>query len=451
MNDLETDALHEQFALLRGAEQHKNALIEELLRRLDKVTQDFHQETLDHARESQYNREGQLRERQLNNDIRHLHSLMVRLLENERAMNPVVQTKKGAHFMESTERDPFVLVLIDGDGMIFEDQFIKKGESGGQEAAAILATATRDYVQRRNPSLAADYTIVTRIYANLKGLGDVCYRAGILDRPTIMDDFARGFTGSKQLFDFVDVGTGKDRADKKISENLKLQLYDYHCRHIFFGCSHDNGYARLLEDLGDLSANDRITLLEGVPFEKELTMLKSKYKTTKFDGLFRTSKINVYQQQYPPQLTPVQSQYQSPYQPVMTRPSPTPSSNPSSMNPMATSWATTAVSNATRIVSPPPTPQPTPVVVQTIPRNRHGQRIDPVVKYDANEVERVKKLKMCNVHFLRHDCIFGDDCTHDHAYKPNKNEVQTLRHVARMTPCKFGTECDEIKCIYGHR
>lgn len=372
------------------------------------------------------------------------------------------------------ERDPFVLVLIDGDGMIFEDQFIKKGESGGQEAAAILATATRDYVHRRNPSLAADYTIVTRIYANLKGLGDVCYRAGILDRPTIMDEFARGFTGSKQLFDFVDVGTGKDRADKKISgeafrqiwdadrctksmlENLKLQLYDYHCRHIFFGCSHDNGYARLLEDLGDLSANDRITLLEGVPFEKELTMLKSKYKTTKFEGLFRTTKINVYQQQYPPQLTPpqltpVQSQYQSPYQPVMARPSPAPSSNASSMNPMATSWATTAVSNATRIVSPPPTPQPTPAAVQTIPRNRHGQRIDPVVKFDANEVERVKKLKMCNVHFLRHDCIFGDDCTHDHSYKPNKNEVQTLRHVARMTPCKFGTECDEIKCIYGHR
>lgn len=240
-------------------------------------------------------------------------------------------------------------------------------------------------------------------------------------------------------------------------DNLKLQLYDYHCRHILFGCSHDNGYARLLEDLGDLSANDRITLLEGVPFEKELTMLKSKYKTTKFEGLFRTTKINVYQTQYPsqptPQLTPVQSQYQSPYQPVMSRPAPAsaPPPNTSPMNPMATSWATTALSSTSRIVSPPPTPQPTPAAVQTIPRNRHGQRIDPVVKYDANEVERVKKLKMCNVHFLRQDCIFGDDCTHDHSYKPNKNEVQTLRHVARMTPCKFGTECDEIKCIYGHR
>lgn len=183
-------------------------------------------------------------------------------------------------------------------------------------------------------------------------------------------------------------------------------------------------------------------------------MLKSKYETTKFEGLFRTTKINVYQQYAPhvtPQLTPaLQPQYQSPYQPVMSR-IPSTTSSASSMNPMATSWASTAVSNTARMVSPPPTPQPTPASMQQIPRNRHGQRIDPVVKYDANEVERVKKLKMCNVHFLRHDCLFGDDCTHDHLYKPNRNEVQTLRHVARMTPCKFGTECDEIKCIYGHR
>lgn len=241
-----------------------------------------------------------------------------------------------------------------------------------------------------------------------------------------------------------------------MSEILKLHLYDFHCRHIFFGCSHDNGYARLLEDLGDRSAFDRITLLEGVPFEKELTVLKSKYETTKFEGLFRTTKINVYQQQFPAHMisqlsNAAQPQYQSPYQPSMNRSTPTPSSAASSMNPMATSWASTAVANVGRMVSPPPTPQPAPATAQTIPRNRHGQRIDPVVKFDANEVERVKKLKMCNVHFLRHDCLFGDDCTHDHFYKPNKNELQTLRHVARMTPCKFGTECDEIKCIYGHR
>lgn len=30
------------------------------------------------------------------------------------------------------------------------------------------------------------------------------------------EDFVRGFTRAKTTFDFVDVGTGKDRADEKI-------------------------------------------------------------------------------------------------------------------------------------------------------------------------------------------------------------------------------------------
>ena len=101
--------------------------------------------------------------------------------------------------------------------MIFDDHLIQAGEAGGKEAAGILWGAVRDYVHQKIPGLSSDYKIVTRVYANLKGLGEVCHRSGILDSPSVLEDFARGFTGSKQLFDFVDVGTGKDRADDKIS------------------------------------------------------------------------------------------------------------------------------------------------------------------------------------------------------------------------------------------
>ena len=73
-----------------------------------------------------------------------------------------------------------------------------------------------------------------------------------------------------------------------------------------------------------------------------------------------------------------------------------------------------------------------------------GQRIDPVIQYDPQEVKRIKKLKMCNVHYLRNDCPY-DPCTHGHDYKPNKNELMTLRYVSRMTPCHFGSECDDPK------
>ena len=120
------------------------------------------------------------------------------------------------------------------------------------------------------------------------------------------------------------------------------------------------------------------------------------------------------------------------------------------MNPMAPSWATIGAPRA-QVASPPLTPQPIRSAASTIPRNKFGQRVDAVMQYDKSEMKRVQKIKMCNVHFLRQDCPYGDDCEHDHFYKPNKNELLTLRYVARQTPCRFGTGCDDIRCIYGHR
>ena len=196
-------------------------------------------------------------------------------------------------------------------------------------------------------------------------------------------------------------------------------------------------------------------------------MLKTKYGSIRFGGLFRTAKIIISPQHYPqpqslpivqpqPQaqstlISPPPPQYQSPYQPVVARTSSTSTSNSSMMNPTASSWATTANSMPAHLASPPPTPQPTPPTNKVIPRNRWGQRVDPMMTYDKLEVQRVKKIKMCNVHFLRKDCPYGDHCTHDHSYAPNKNELQTLRYIARMTPCRFGSDCDDILCIYGHR
>ena len=105
--------------------------------------------------------------------------------------------------------------------MIFDDNLIKQGELGGSEAAVSLSSSIRDYIHQTVPDLASDYKIVTRVYANLEGLGDVCYRAGILQQSSTIEEFARGFTGNKHLFDFVDVGVGKDRADEKITGKPK--------------------------------------------------------------------------------------------------------------------------------------------------------------------------------------------------------------------------------------
>lgn len=119
-----------------------------------------------------------------------------------------MQSEKDNNSDHSQDRDAFILVLIDGDGMIFDDRLVQIGEAGGREAAGLLWNAVMDHFQT-DTDLPSDVKIVTRIYANLKGLGDVCKRSGILTTSSAIEDFARGFTGSKQLFDFVDVGVGK--------------------------------------------------------------------------------------------------------------------------------------------------------------------------------------------------------------------------------------------------
>ena len=105
--------------------------------------------------------------------------------------------------------------------MIFHN--ISQGENGGKEAAETLHESVRDYVYSNLSDVALDYKIVTKIYANLRGLAETACKAGVVSRPSAVEDFARGFTGSKQLFDFINVGSGKDRADDKITGIPALQ------------------------------------------------------------------------------------------------------------------------------------------------------------------------------------------------------------------------------------
>jgi hypothetical protein len=89
----------------------------------------------------------------------------------------------------------------------------------------------------------------------------------------------------------------------------------------------------------------------------------------------------------------------------------------------------------------------------SIRRNKKGQRIDPPTpEFKKDEVNRLKKLKLCNAHYLREDCPYPDGkCSHDHLYKTTAKELETLKLVARMSACIHGSECPDPKCIYGHR
>lgn len=124
---------------------------------------------------------------------------------------------------------------------------------------------------------------------------------------------------------------------------------------------------------------------------------------------------------------------------------------PVAVQAVSNSWASLAAKPApVQAVETKPSYKAADPVPPTIPRNRRGQRIDPPVKHDQTEVLRVKAYKMCNVHYLRGPCGYGDGCSHSHKHKPTAVDLKTLRHVARMAPCQNGSECDDLACIYGH-
>lgn len=122
-----------------------------------------------------------------------------------------------------------MLVLIDGDGMIFQNAFLRLGESGGRQAADLLKKSVDQWARANLVQCPSDFRIVARVFANAKGLAETCRRAGIVSSPEIVEDFLRGFTTSHDHFNFVDVGPGKDRADvkmngKQLTKILSLRL-----------------------------------------------------------------------------------------------------------------------------------------------------------------------------------------------------------------------------------
>ncbi|KAK8093386.1 C-x8-C-x5-C-x3-H type zinc finger protein [Apiospora hydei] len=154
--------------------------------------------------------------------------------------------------------DPFVAVVVEGDGAIFTDELLKNPA----QAADKLKAAVRAQLLEM-PSLPISIPIVVRIYANLHGLAKTVAANSIIDYND-MAEFPSKFNFECDYFDFVDVGRSKEAADSKIR-----------CKRIFLaGVTHDAGY---LNDLKEFKGDqgDRITLVESYPDVFRTEMLPS--------------------------------------------------------------------------------------------------------------------------------------------------------------------------------
>ncbi|KAF5006107.1 hypothetical protein FDECE_7479 [Fusarium decemcellulare] len=383
--------------------------------------------------------------------------LKIRLHEAELDLNAATKSRRDLqHSLQEAEahikwvtnqndnlknENPYILILIDGDGLIFQEHLIKQGLEGGKKAAYALRAAVAELcTQERTNSLE----IICRVVANVSGLGKALCRDGSLDDPSLFKEFTLGFTQAKASFDFLDVGYGKERADSKIR-----------------GIGHDAGYAPFLDEvLEDETSKKCVSLIKSIPLVRELESLKM--NVIEFDSIFRTTKLT---DKSPIEKQTVQKPDVGTHQPSPTVILPTqavltPATSNASMSPPAASWA-----KVTKSATPPPQltmPLP-PKQNSTSARNKTppqpawspGARgLDPSVTVGLQAMESIKRRagndKLCNNHFLRGPCTRIDSCPFVHNYKPTQEELRALAMLSRQNPCTRGQECDVDDCIYGH-
>lgn len=280
-----------------------------------------------------------------------------------------------------------------------------------------------------------------------------------------------------------------------------MHIHDYTCRQIIFGCSHDDGYARLLEKyLSDPGAQNRVTLLEGVAFGKELSKLP--FAHMKLLTLFRDSTIqsaapgmganlsrNRQDSKHSPRFNPESSIFTPSHTPAPTTPLFSPKSSMAvtelmSMRGEVTrtnsvgssttlsetagphsggglvggAWAYIARGSAKLpfkdLTKKSGTSSNVKVSGCYILLNKDGMRIDREMEYDHDKVYKLKQIKLCNQHYIGRGCCHfqakNAACPHRHDLKLSDTDLKWLRVVARETVCKKGTGCLELDCIYGH-
>ena len=129
----------------------------------------------------------------------------------------------------SNSRNQFALVLIDGDGHMFSKKYLDNAtDNGGAQAAHALRQEVRQQIhEATNGDVnASDLEVMVIVYLNKSGLSKALVDAGVLKSVNELDQFLWSFTQSTSLFQVVDIGYGKERADSKLRAARSLRLLE---------------------------------------------------------------------------------------------------------------------------------------------------------------------------------------------------------------------------------
>ncbi|ORY08516.1 hypothetical protein BCR34DRAFT_569763 [Clohesyomyces aquaticus] len=207
------------------------------------------------------------------------------LLEEYKNLKKVFDQKSSSNghvTLPRKSRSPYVLVLVDGNGYIFNNELVSEKEEGGMKAARMLNEAVEKYLREAVPE-ASNGRIVVRVYADLTGLSKSLAKSKLVGlEKRSLAAFAAGFTRAMNLFDFVDA-LDEEGTKFKIKEMFKLAADDSNCSHILYAACHDKGYLTQIVPYSGM--RNKVTLVQGSGFDSEF--LQFSLNVTHFPTVFR--------------------------------------------------------------------------------------------------------------------------------------------------------------------
>ncbi|TCD71503.1 hypothetical protein EIP91_008884 [Steccherinum ochraceum] len=296
--------------------------------------------------------------------------------------------------------NPLILCLIDGDGTIFSSDLISLGQVGGHQAASLLTKGLTDHLADVEESARGQIWLT--VYCNKAGLLETLMANGACT-PEQFESFVTGFNQASPLFSFVDVGSGKERADEKIKECLRVFTRFPQITKVFFGGAHDNGYASTLNYLQNEGHLHKVIVLRGYK-ELAFEIRNLNLPSLQIDSLFHKKRL--------------QSLAKS------SSSSTNKGASSSKKAPPATIQAQDFEKFRNK-TSPP----------SSVPRSKttsgNGSR-----SLDPNVPLHRQKPPPCNFFYLA-DCKHGSGCRYGHDYYLQPYHIEELRENSPKWPCPF--------------
>ncbi|KAF2193391.1 hypothetical protein K469DRAFT_712146 [Zopfia rhizophila CBS 207.26] len=197
------------------------------------------------------------------------------------------EVKKAEKVSNGKARNPYVLVLIDGNGYIFNDELVSAKEDGGIKAAKMVDDIVNKYLRETIPE-ASRCRVIVRIYADITSTSKSLAKSKLLGfEKRSLAPFTAGFTRSTGLYDFTDA-LDEDGTKFKVKEMFKLCAEDSACSHILFAACHDTSYLPLMVPYSGMK--NKITLVKGAGFSPEFHQFS--LKVTQFPDVFRHSDLH---------------------------------------------------------------------------------------------------------------------------------------------------------------